>query len=121
MNENDLSKIIDAIVSHKNQIVNEISESSISEDDTNLELSVNKLRRKEQLENEDMEEDKKRKKSIRQLKKHLSWATYAFMCIYTILIFIILIFVEKNLNELIYTIPFSMALFGWIPKGLFSE
>ena len=66
----------------------------------------------------------------RKLRKIFSWSTFGFMCAYIIIALVILVFIGfEPLGEIsgiplatfISTIPASMALFGWILKGLFSQ
>ena len=123
VNDNDSTKIeelIEAIEKHKEALLGILEESAepTVNPDKELEDSIEHVLKKEELEE---------LKSIRQLRERFAKNTFCFMCLFTGLVLIIVLFTGMEflklqaipLASLIGTVPASMALFGWILRGLF--
>ena len=98
---------------------------SIDKEDFSIDLAQNEKRRLE-LEHKRAEEDIKDIQIVREERKKYANNAFGFMCIYVVVVIAITIWVSFGLSlpstplaVLISTIPASMALFGWVLRGLF--
>ena len=93
--------------------------------DEELEKRQRDHHKKEELENETINQLNQNLQAERSLKMYLSWATFFFMFLYTSIVLAILFKLPNPPNtvliSLIGTVPASMALFGWILRGLFPN
>lgn len=144
MNENNYTEKIKEVLKKKNKIfedtlsdIKKTSNEALDLSDSR-ESSLNQVQNihhgREELENERRNQLNRDLEAKRELRQKLSWATFIFMCVHILIILGIVIFCKTKydtpeminsysaiLRPLIYTSIASMALFGWILKGLFPK
>ena len=111
--------------------VSDIAEGSKSDEDEKPIKNTREIKRLE-IENQRAEEDIKERQSFREEREKYAIKTFRFLWIYISTVIVIVVagpvvasyygkdFLESiPLAILIGTIPASMALFGWVLKGLF--
>ena len=123
---------------NKKQLINDIlhrliddsTKSSVSErrkEDFSIDLARNEERKLE-LEHKRAEEDIEDIKLAREERKKYANKAFLFMCIYIAIVGVLIaicvgfsfcFLLSTPLAVLISTIPASMALFGWVLRGLF--